>query len=240
MKLFFAILAFSVLTLSSCHYFHGKRIDGNGHVVSQPRSISNFDAVDVSSAIHLYIKQDSFFSVKVETDENLQQYIIVGEDKGTLYIKQEDNTSLDATGKIKVYVSAPVFKSVEASGACQVKGEGTLSSPDGLDVRVSGASGLELDVETPKVTADMSGASNITLRGKTRDLFIKGGGASHAKCFDLLSENADVDVSGASNADVSASVKLDAEASGASDIRYKGSPSVHENKSGAGNIKKVD
>ncbi|MBL7741971.1 MAG: DUF2807 domain-containing protein [Chitinophagaceae bacterium] len=237
------LLVFSVFTVaifSSCNHFWGKRINGNGNVITQTRQFSNFKGVDVSSAIHLYVKQDPAFSVKVETDENLQQYIMVYEENGVLYVKQENNTNLDATGSIKVYVSAPVFNSIEASGACEVKGEGMLATPGGIDIDVSGASKADLEVKTPKITAEMSGASSITLRGETKDLFLKGGGASHAKCFELLTENADVDVSGASNADVFASVKLDAEASGASDIRYKGGASVTPNTSGAAHIKKAD
>jgi hypothetical protein len=63
-----------------------------------------------------------------------------------------------------------------------------------------------------------------------------GSGASEFRCFDLMAESADVNVSGASNADVFASVNLKAEASGASNIRYKGKPSVSSNTSGAGNV----
>ncbi len=68
-------------------------------MVTQSRSFSGFTAVEVNSAIDLYIKQDSAYSVKVEIDEDLQQYIIVDQDNGKLIIRQENNTSLDATGR---------------------------------------------------------------------------------------------------------------------------------------------
>ena len=221
MKRLFVFAICSAILFSSCHYFHGERIDGNGNVITQTRNFSNFTGVDVSNAIHLYIKQDAAFSVKVETDENLQQYIIVSEENGILRIKQENNTSLDATGQIKVYVSAPLFKNLEASGACKIVGENALTASDAIDVHVSGASG-------------------IRLKGETKEFLMEGDGASHAKCFELMTENADVDVSGASNAEVFARVKINAKASGASDIRYKGNASVTPNTSGAASIKKAD
>ena len=86
----------------------------------------------------------------------------------------------------------------------------------------------------------MTGASSLKLKGQTKDLHIEGSGASHAKCFELLSENATVDVAGASSVEVFASVKLNADASGASDVRYKGNAAVSQSASGAGSVKKVE
>jgi len=240
MNRIFAIAFLAAVVFASCRYVTGKRINGNGNVISQSRSFSGFTGVEVSSSIHLYVKQDSGFSVKVETDENLQQHIIINQDGSMLRIKQEDNTNLDATGKLKVYVSAPLFKSLKASGACHLIGENQLSANDEISVDVSGASEALLELKAPKVTTEMTGASKLKLKGQTRDLYIDGSGASGARCYELLSENAYVEVSGASSAEVFASVKIEAKASGASDIRYKGAANYTGNASGAGSIKKVE
>ena len=240
MKRLFVFALFSVILFSSCHYFHGRHIKGNGNVVTQSRNFSNFNGVDVSSAIHLYVKQDSAYSVKVEIDEDLQPFIIVTEENGTLHIRQENNTSLDATGKIKVYVSAPLIKHLEASGACKVIGENMLTASDNIDIHVSGASDASLQLRAPKISADMTGASDITLKGQTKDFIVNGSGASHARCFDLETENADADASGASNVELFASIKLDADASGASNIKYRGNAAVNKKESGAGKVDKVD
>src|SRR4030095_190687 len=100
--------ATSLVLLSSCHFFH-KRVRGSGNVIQLSRNVSNFNRVSISSAMDLYLKQDSGFSVKVETDDNLQQYVIVRQENGVLHISQESNINLDVTGKIRVFVSAPVF-----------------------------------------------------------------------------------------------------------------------------------
>ncbi len=238
MKSFFVLAIFASLFFSSCDEITGERIRGNGNVISQARTHSNFSGVEVSSAIHLYVKQDSVYSVKVETDENLQAHVIITEENGVLYIREEDGTNLNATGKIKVYVSAPSIKSLDASGACKIISENELTA-DAIDIDVTGASHADLQLKSPNISASMSGASSVTLTGQTKDLTIKGSGASDANCFELLTENAVVDLSGASNAEVFASVKINAEASGASDVRYKGSATVSQNTSGAGSVKKV-
>ena len=189
--------------------------------------------------MELIVKQDSSFSVKVETDDNLQQYIIVSEDNGLLTIKQENNINLDQTGKIKVFVSAPVFKSLEATGACNIFSENVISSAEPVDIDLTGASEATIELKSPKVSADLTGASTVSLKGEAKEFSVKGSGSSNVKCFGLLTEETSIDMSGACEAEVSASVKLDVRASGASDVRYKGNAAVSQDVSGAGSVKKV-
>jgi Putative auto-transporter adhesin, head GIN domain len=186
------------------------------------------------------VKQDDAYSVKVETDDNLQQYIVIDQSGGTLHIRQQHNVNLRSTGPIKVYVSAPQFTYLNVSGASRIVGQNTLSNSSGLDIGLSGASTGQLELKIPKVKADISGASGITLVGETKDLSIQASGASEAKCFGLLSENTDVDASGASHAEVHGSVKINASASGASDVYYKGSGALTKDESGASSVRKVE
>ncbi len=240
MKRYIVILSILIAGLPSCQFVGGKRVRGSGNVISQERKFSGFSGVEASNAIHLYVKQDSVFSVKVETDDNLQEYIQVSVDNGTLIIEQEDNTRLDVTGKLSVYVSAPLFKHLKASGASEIHGQSMLTSEEAVFIKVTGASEAELHLKAPSVTGEMTGASKLRLSGQSKDLHIEGTGASKAFCFDLLAENTSVDLSGASHAEVFASVKLDAEASGASGVLYKGNATVNQRTNGAASVKKSD
>ena len=158
-----------------------------------------------------------------------------------LNVHQQNNTSLEPTGgSVKVYVSAPLFKEMQASGACTIKGMNKITSSESLNVSLSGASNVIMDVSAPNVVLDLSGASHVDLRGQTKDLSIEGSGSSNIDAFNLLSENANISLSGAGNADVHASVKLEAHASGAANINYKGNPTVNSNTSGAGSVKKAN
>jgi hypothetical protein len=227
-----------LVLLSSCNILH-KRERGSGNVIMQPRNVSNFTGVSISSAMDLYLKQDSSFSVKVETDDNLQQFIIVSEDNGIVHIRQQNNVNLDQTGKIKVFVSAPYFRSMEASGACNIFSENMLSSNEAIDIDLTGASEARVELKSPKVSADLTGASLLTLKGETKEFSIDGSGSSNIKCFELLTEQTTIEMSGACDAEVFASVKLDVKASGASDVKYKGNAAVSQDVSGAGSVRKV-
>ena len=218
-----------------------KGINGSGNIVTQSRTTEKFNSVDVSGAINVYVKQDSAQqTIKVETDDNLQEYIDIHEDNGVLYISQRDNYSLDPSKKIKVYISATYFKRFNISGASNIYSENKLVSSETLDIDMSGASEIKLDVKAPRINADITGASSVMISGKTKDFNVEGSGASDIKSFDLMTENTTLDISGACSAEVFASVKLDVQASGASGIKYKGNAAVNQDVSGASSVKKVD
>ncbi len=239
MNRFLIIALCSLVIFSSCDFIHGKRVRGSGNVIMQSRNVSDFTGVSISGAMHLYLKQETSSSVKIETDDNLQQYIMITVENGVLRIRPQQNINLVETGKIKVFVSAPVFRSMEATGACNIFSENMLSSGEAIDIDLTGASDARVELKSPKVSADLTGASSLSLKGEAKEFSIDGSGSSNVRCFDLLTEETRIDMSGACDAEVFASVKLDVKASGASDVKYKGNAAVSQDVSGAGSVKKV-
>lgn len=229
-----------ILLFTSCHNMFGKRIHGNGVIKTEGRKTGDFSSIDVGGAINVYLKQGADRSVSIETDENLFEYIETSDDGDVLRIRPRRNINLDPSGTVKVYVTAPAFTRLHVSGASKIISDSRITSEKEMDIDISGASEVRVDIKAPRITAELSGASNMVLTGETKDFSVGGSGASNARCFELLTENANVDLSGASGADVFASVSIHGEASGASHIRYKGNATVQSNTSGAGSIKKVD
>ncbi len=237
-----SILCLLLLSLSvvSCTNFSGKRIRGNGNVISKSHSVDGFSGVDVSGAIKVYLSQDSVFRVKVETDENLHEWIEVYAEGDMLHVHTKRNTNLKPSGSTRLYVSAPSFSRLEASGACDFFSETVLKSSGELNVDMSGACDAELELDAPKVRVDMSGASSVKLRGTTREFSAGGSGSTDIHAFDFLSETTSVGLTGAGSAEVFASVSLDVRVSGAASVKYKGNAQVSSKISGAGSVKKVD
>jgi hypothetical protein len=232
---FFLLLSLLSLFLSACDMF-GERIHGNGNVKSVIRQADHFNSVSVRSNINLHIKQDSAWSLRIEADDNLLELIETEVHDGLLEIKVAESYELEPSRSINVFVTAPEFAVLKASGASDIQSDSKITGSGTLDIDISGASSITLDLKSPRVETELSGASKATLRGETKDFSLRGSGASEFRCFELMAENTDVDVSGASNGDVFASVNLKADASGASNVRYKGSPTVSSNTSGAGSV----
>lgn len=239
MRKLFVVLSICLVSLSSCQFWGGERVRGNGNVVTENRDVKGFSAIRVSSAIDLYVTQDSNYSIRVEADENLQPLLEVYRDGDALEIHPQDGMNLDATGSIKVYVSAPVIRMLGASGACSVFTGNTIRG-EGILVDMSGASDGELDLEMTEVDIKLSGACNVVLRGATDMLRIDASGSSHVKGYDMQAAKANISLSGASNAYTTVSETLDADLSGASDVRYKGTPKVNSSTSGASNVRAAD
>ncbi|HTB24221.1 MAG TPA: head GIN domain-containing protein [Puia sp.] len=237
-KLFF--LAFIVfIGLSSCR-FMGKRIHGNGSIKTVERSVSAFSEVEASGDIKLFVSQGDLRPVKIEGDENILSYIEVTQEGDRIKIETKPGINLIPSGDLNVYVSSPNYKSIEVSGTSDIIGQTKITSSDELNLEASGAGDIQMEVDAPKITTGISGTGSIKLKGQAKDLDIDLSGAGHAYCYDLLTENTKVQISGAGSAQVYASVKLNADVSGAGNISYKGNASVSQDVSGAGSVNKVE
>jgi Putative auto-transporter adhesin, head GIN domain len=240
MKRLFLIALLSVSIFTSCHHLMKDKVRGNGTIKIENRTAGTFTGVDVGGNIDLYVKQDSTRSIRVEADENLMEYIEVKMEGDQVLIQPKEGYNLSGSKAIKVYVSSPVFKKLEASGACDIIGENKIIAAEDFYIDLSGSSDIKLELKAPKVSAESSGAGSISLKGETKDFSVDGSGSTDIHCFELLAENASVELSGAGDAQVYASVKLDVQVSGAADVKYKGNAVVTKDISGAGSVKKVE
>ena len=233
------VLFLILVVVSSCRFGWGERVNGNGRFTTEEREVSDFNSIDVSGSVVVHVRQDKTAAVKLETDENLQEYIEVFTSGDKLVIRTKEGFNLKSSKEMVAYVTAPSFTSFEISGACDIIGEGTITSTDELDISVSGAGNIELTVDLPRINTHVSGDGSIKLQGHASEFDASLSGAGDIKCFELETDKTALDLTGAASAEVNASKELDVKVSGAADVRYKGNASVTKNISGAGSVKKV-
>ena len=212
---------------------------------AQVREAKNFHAISVSNAFDVFISQGNEEAVAVSASE--QKYrdeIKVEVENGVLKIgvKNEGKFWKGWNGdkmKLKAYISFKNINKLSASGACDVRVQGTVNADD-LEIRLSGASDLkEGKINAKSLDVDISGASDVTISGTAGQLKIEASGASDIKGFDLVVDYCEVHASGASSISITVNKELSARATGASDIHYKGDGLIREIKtSGASNISK--
>ncbi len=241
MKKLLLITAVIVVAASSCRFGWGKRVSGNGTIKSEDHTVTAFKSIRVSGGMNVYLSQGEVKPVKIESDDNLLQYVEVIQQGDELVIREKEGFNLDPSNEIKVYITAPVYDKVELSGAGNIYSEAKIVNTEDISISVSGAGDVKMDIKAPSVKADMSGAGSISLKGDTKDLEINLSGAGSAHCYDLLSEDTKVHVSGVGDAEVYASMSLDAHVSGVGSVKYKGgATNVSQHVSGVGSIKKED
>jgi hypothetical protein len=213
-------------------------MDANAEV----RTVSGFTAIDVSGAIDLYLSQGKEEAVAVSaSSEEIRSRIKTEVSNGVLRIYFDGkglNWKRWGNNRMKAYITFIRLNRIEASGACNVKTTDPIQQPE-LKLEMSGASDFTGEVKLEKLRLDASGASNIQLKGTTTSVIVDASGASVIKCYDLQSETAKVNASGASSIRITVNKELSADASGGSTLFYKGTGLIRDiSSSGGASIKK--
>jgi hypothetical protein len=187
---------------------------GSGNIKAEKRNVSEFKAVDVGGAFIVEITAQKDYSLEVEADDNLLQFIKTEFDGETLRIETERKIS--SSNPVKIRISAPDIENLQISGASKVS---------------------IVNLNNESLNVGSSGASKINCEGNTNNLTVDMSGASKFEGEKLSAENVSVDASGASKAVVSVKNDLKADLSGASKVVYFGNPTNIEKKtSGASSV----
>lgn len=237
-KIFLFMLGIVVLS-SSCRFVTGKRIRGNGNVRTEERSVGNFNSVASHGSFNVYVSSGSQ-SVKIEAEDNLLPYIETYMEGSVLNVDTKENFWLRPGREIKIYVSAPDFKSIRSYGSGDITGLSKITDSSKLELGVNGSANIKMDVNAPDIDAEINGSGDIKLSGETKTFNGEIRGSGNVKAMDLKSEDATVRIYGSGNADIFASVKLDVHVAGSGDVNYKGNPQISSSIAGSGRVKKVD
>ncbi|MBN1339763.1 MAG: DUF2807 domain-containing protein [Bacteroidales bacterium] len=196
----------------------------NTYISTQTRNLPSFNAIDVGSAITVYLRQSNVQSVKIETSDNLQNNVIATVENNVLKLSAKGMKNYKT---LKAYVEVPEIKGIKASGASEVN-SGNLLKSDHLNIKASGASLLNLEIEATDLETDLSGASEVRLKGSAFNHYSMVSGASVLKATDLTTRKTDIEISGASHASVNTETELKVDKSGASSLEIAGDPEVRE------------
>ena len=227
------------LMSSGCHISvkNNDDIDGNGILKKETRSISDFKGVDVEGPFNVVLVQGNTFSVEIETDENLLQYIDLKNDNGKIVISEKDGYELNSKKGIIVRIQMPTVNQVNVSGSGSVKSETILSNIDAMEINIGGSGNITLELKSPKIDVGIGGSGKATLSGTTRNLDISIGGSGDCLAEELLSEECVVTIGGSGTARVYASTSLKGTIGGSGDIFYRGEPKdIKKSISGSGSI----
>ena len=212
-------------------------ISGNGNVISEKRAISDVHSVKTSGSIDVEISSGDSYSLVVEDDENLIPYLVTEVDNGVLSIHYKNGYSI-TDDDARVMVTIPSLNMINTSGSADIEGHGIIKSENHLEITTSGSGDIELEIDAPSVNVVGSGSGDISLSGRTKDFDCKMSGSGDVKCSELKSENANISLSGSSDAHVFASVILKVNVTGSGDVYYSGNPaSLEIHITGSGTVK---
>ena len=233
------LLAGLVVLMSSCHYVNGRHISGNGTPAAEQRNVTGFTGAETHGSIDIIASQGNY-NIKVETDQNLLQYIETNVENGRLIVRFKNGISLTHFNGAKVYVTAPELNAFETYGSGNINSQGKISGKNKIDVVISGSGDIQLDLDCPEVKTETHGSGNITLSGETKNLSCKTSGSGDVKAANLKAENVKTSIHGSGDNEVFASESLDVEISGSGDVHYRGEPKINTAVHGSGTVTKIN
>lgn len=188
-----------------------KTVDGSGSMAEKEFSVSDgtvyeLDAdmiTSVNTKFNIIIDPQKPSGCRLSADDNIIDDFKFDVSGNTIKISADDDTEYK-DAKITLELGGTVT-SINAKGSYTID----YKVPDNSE----------------KVDITMFGACTMNAEGKCTDLNVDISGSCDLEAFKLISENADVDVSGSSKANIYASEKLKADVSGTSTLIYDGDPS---------------
>lgn len=210
------------LIFLSCNENFNTGIQGSGNITKEKRTIAaDFEKIASSSGVTVVVEQGSPASVEVETDDNIQQYVITRVENGTLVVKVEG--SIHTESSINVSIKTPIIRGLESSSGSTISSKNTLRGNE-ISLTTSSGSEIEAVLEYEKVSCDSSSGSNITVSGKALNLQTSTSSGSEINAEELASNEIIADASSGSFTKVKPIVKLKGTASSGSSITYYQTP----------------
>lgn len=230
------LITMTILLAAGCVVNIQDTITGDGKVVSQTRDVPEFTGVKVGSGIDVFLTQGDDQLVEVEADENLQEWIMTEVKGSVLHIYTDKNIRL-AKAK-RVNINCKILDRIDISSAGDVTAVNRFKA-DKLDIDMSSAGDLNLEVEANEISISISSAGNAVLKGKTDTLKADLSSAGDLNAYDLEAKYGDISVSSAGSARVFITDEASFHSSSAGDIDYKGEPRMKEiHTSSAGSVNK--
>jgi hypothetical protein len=197
---------------------------GSGNPVTTRFDLGTFSRIEASQACRIHVLPGSTASLEVVCDDNLLEYLVVERTStDTVSVGLKPNAwylGITFTAEVRM----PSVTALDLSGASEADVDPGFSSTQPLSLKLSGASRTRLDsLACGALTADLSGASILTLSGTADSEYVVISGASEAHLFECAAGSASANLSGASRCwlDVG-SGSLEVTASGASTLYYRG------------------
>jgi hypothetical protein len=204
-------------------------IEGNGKLVTRDVSVKSFNELEANGIYELKLTQGNTESVKIEADENLQEYFTVSNEGSRLVIdtKKFRNKNLKSKTKMKVYVTFKKLKTLELSTVGGVQSENQLAFDD-LDFKAKSVGNVNLKLTVNNINLENKSVGNVELSGKAENAIVKNKGVGGLDASDFVVQTMDIDNSGVGHAAVNAQKTLKVRDSFLGKVSNKGAAPVRK------------
>lgn len=231
LKNFLSILTISAVTSFTATSCMINTVASKNEATSTYEVNTSYKSLKVKNAIRVEYRHD-IDTLQIIADSSILSKIKVNyDDEGIEIYASDFRRSYSVTA---IVPASKNLQSIEIGGASSFTSDGEIKA-DKLDIEVSGASHFDANIDCQSLEVSVSGASSAEIGGKAVNANIEVSGASKLSSNGeyLNTDYADVDLSGASTAEIICNKNITGEASGASKLSFRGAAKADVSTSGA-------
>ncbi|MBT8197169.1 MAG: DUF2807 domain-containing protein [Acidimicrobiia bacterium] len=235
MRTFILLLA-TVLVISGCNEIIGTgRVDGDGTIVTVSRDVGSFDRFELVGEGDVFLEEGPDWSLTIECDENLLEYIETNADSDSLRINTKRGYDIEPTQTPIYRVTTPSITSLALSGVGDI--DLPRTSATSFSISLSGVGDIRVGVLTPNtLDVELSGVGDIDVGGTAGTQTVRLTGVGNYDATDLATADTTVTSTGTADAVVWVTDTLDVDLTGVGDVAFFGSPTVTIEDTGPGDV----
>ena len=237
-----SLLCLSLLIGFTASAQWGKKIRGNGDMVTEERQLGPYSEMSVSGWFDVELVDGKEGDLTLYGESNLLEYLETEVKGGNLTIKTRSGYRLQPSswksGGIRITVPVEDIGGLYMSGSGDIQGKTRLKAAS-MELVMSGSGDMQLSVDADSMDVTLSGSGDIDLQGSCGTLEVRVSGSGDVSAFGLEARDVEAMVSGSADIQVTATGSLRARVSGSGDITYRGNPEKIDSKtSGSGDVTK--
>ncbi|WP_124981409.1 head GIN domain-containing protein [Nonlabens xiamenensis] len=234
---YICVLFMAAQTAQAQWWSNGKRVKGNGEVITKTFNTSDYEGISARSSFDITIMEGEEGEIRVEAESNIMEYIEIEVNRGILKIGLEDRINITTREGVKVWVPVRRISSLSMAGSGDISSEIKLKSRN-MEISVAGSGDIETEVECAQLEVNIAGSGDVKLTGRTESLNASVAGSGDISAFGLKANNVEASIAGSGDVSVYCNGgKLSASIVGSGDLRYKGSADkVKKSVLGSGDI----
>jgi hypothetical protein len=177
----------------------GSGIRGSGDIVTETRSISGVNGVDLGTFGDVIIEIGDQETLRIEAEDNLIEYFETQVRAGTLHIDTQPGFNLNPTKPVKFFLTVTELENVAISGSGDIQVPDLEADEFAIEIGGSGDVSMS-DLTSERLTIDIGGSGDVTTEGLNVVAFDTDiGGSGDIDVEELNGETLSLDVNGSGN-----------------------------------------
>ncbi len=197
-------------------------VNGSGKIIDQDIKVTDFNRITIEGAFDVEIFRAPHYAVTISTDENLVNRVLVSRENKTLRLRIQAPSTFLPT-QLKARIGLPAIESLSLSDMAKGGISGFTSAPY-FYLFLKNGSSLNGSLEAEATHFNLSGASKVSLTGKSNKLNLDCSGSSKLDLSNFFLDSAVVKLRDTSEATLNVDGRFDVFLSDESKVYYLGNP----------------